>query len=930
MEELFRFVAMRPANPATAPQPNLQAQAALVRELAAAGQERPSVARSWLQENYLPRVQELHYTADAAKLAQSAAAEQGAEHPQPLSALVQAAFGTDAAALAQDNAFGQEHVLTDSAATASSFSGPTGGIDPVALHEASTGFALVLRAAAGEDGLAVRLTLPTELAWRQVAPGFGGNGVVRPDGAAADQSAQQAEMLRLRVEQLGEALRLASAPAAATEAQLTPARGDLAAGAAGAARTVQTKGSVSTPVGVDLAARVSPLLSLAGVASVLPSRDLADFSRTSLVQTLSAARVQALRDLNALNLSKSAEVTLINGVALPPDAALLNIPFPLPLPPFPIPLASGDALKPVGVGDLMLVREQIVGYEAGEIAHIENILRTEKLDRKTRRLESTTTTVDVSVETDKEEERDSQSTDRYDLKRETSNTVKNDTQLKGELSVDAKYGPMVEVKADVSASTQTQTEASVKTSTEFSKEVVSRSVSKVATKVRQEQITKTVQEYEEWYEHGFDNSAAGASNIAGVYQWIDKVSQAQIFNYGKRLLFDCVIPEPARFYIWAQSNATNASVGAVDPGAFTLKPSDVNEGNYQDLASQYGAADVTAPPDEWVTSSKAYDQVSDADPHAITKSDLIPVPDGYVARWFNYQYAYTYHEDPHMAFDLIIGESGNADGMTGSVPVAVHTYQVFAYTVNVTVTCQRADSALANWREKTFGSIYTGWLKLKQDYDQAVAAANAQASASVQGRNPATNAAFVLGELRKGCIEELTLQQFDSFGAIVPGPGGVPQLNLSAAHDQGKYIAFFEEAFEWEHIAYYFFPYYWGTKANWKQTALFDDTDPDFGSFLRAGAARVVFPVRPGFEKAIVYFLSTGQIWDGGDPPDISSSEYVPIVEELEESLQHPGDEVAVGDPWLVRTPTTLVKLRADDTLPKWSKQPDGTWAPAN
>jgi hypothetical protein len=26
--------------------------------------------------------------------------------------------------------------------------------------------------------------------------------------------------------------------------------------------------------------------------------------------------------------------------------------------------------------------------------------------------------------------------------------------------------------------------------------------------------------------------------ISGVYQWVDKVLQAQVYNYGKRMLFD--------------------------------------------------------------------------------------------------------------------------------------------------------------------------------------------------------------------------------------------------------------------------------------------------------------------------------------------------------------------------------------------------------
>lgn len=36
--------------------------------------------------------------------------------------------------------------------------------------------------------------------------------------------------------------------------------------------------------------------------------------------------------------------------------------------------------------------------------------------------------------------------------------------------------------------------------------------------------------------HSFDNSA-GSGNISGVYQWVTKVYEAQVFNYGLRVMF---------------------------------------------------------------------------------------------------------------------------------------------------------------------------------------------------------------------------------------------------------------------------------------------------------------------------------------------------------------------------------------------------------
>jgi hypothetical protein len=36
--------------------------------------------------------------------------------------------------------------------------------------------------------------------------------------------------------------------------------------------------------------------------------------------------------------------------------------------------------------------------------------------------------------------------------------------------------------------------------------------------------------------HAFDNTA-GTANISGVYQWATKVYQAQVFNYGLRVMY---------------------------------------------------------------------------------------------------------------------------------------------------------------------------------------------------------------------------------------------------------------------------------------------------------------------------------------------------------------------------------------------------------
>jgi hypothetical protein len=173
----------------------------------------------------------------------------------------------------------------------------------------------------------------------------------------------------------------------------------------------------------------------------------------------------------------------------------------------------------------------------------------------------------------------------------------------------------------------------------------------------------------------------------------------------------------------------------------------------------------------------------------------------------------------------------------------------------------------------------------------------------------------------------ITDQHFDLFDAIDPSPyTGLPQSDLFEAAGEGPYVRFFEQAFEWEHMTWVTYPYFWGRKSEWDQRIAYDDPDPAFADFLRAGSARVTVPARPGFESAIDHFLTFGEIWNGGPLPTVSNPLYLPIADELAARLGRPEREVPQGDPWTVRVPTELVKLRPDDKLPTWTKNAAGAW----
>ena len=75
-------------------------------------------------------------------------------------------------------------------------------------------------------------------------------------------------------------------------------------------------------------------------------------------------------------------------------------------------------IRAIGIGDLQVVRQQLVGYEAGEVSHIENVLEGELLRRSTTREEVNELTITQETSTSQVEERDLQSTTRNELSTE--------------------------------------------------------------------------------------------------------------------------------------------------------------------------------------------------------------------------------------------------------------------------------------------------------------------------------------------------------------------------------------------------------------------------------------------------------------------------------------------------------------------------------
>jgi hypothetical protein len=599
--------------------------------------------------------------------------------------------------------------------------------------------------------------------------------------------------------------------------------------------------------------------------------------------------------------------------------------------------ATHGTIRPVGVADLLVVKYHVARYELGEIAYIENVLKGEVFKRGVSRTETIDETTVLETETTKEEERDLQSTERFELSQETQNTLQMDGKLQPGSTASPAYGPALQFQSNnqnpvAGSQTQSQRQAS-----SFARDVTSRSASRVSERIRS-QVTRTVKrEMEEKTEHNFQNGDGAADHVVGVYQWVEKVHSAQVFNYGRRLFYDIVVPEPAAFRLKAMGSSTPAGQTITKPIPFTFDVSQVHDWNYAAWAQLYGATNIEPPPPLYKTVSKTFTETG---PEVIAKSQEITFP-GYQATGYKFNLK-SFKSRAQTLPEFLVSSIGAADlilsqplnGETDSIMIGMSGVNVTHIMLALDVFCERTPSSYQRWQAKAHAAIVEAYRKQQAAYEERLANARSALRIQLMGNPPAQNRLVERTELKRCCISLVTHQHYDSFravefGGIDPDTGTnleLPQVQLGVAEAQGRYVRFFEQAFEWDQIVYQFYPYFWSRREHWVTKVNLRDPDPDFTAFLSAGSARVLIPVRPGFETALAHFMETGAIPEDGELGDLHSDLYLPLIQEI---VGHDAaeDGVPYGEPWEVRLPTTLVKVRADGSLPKWKPSKDAKGA---
>jgi hypothetical protein len=613
-------------------------------------------------------------------------------------------------------------------------------------------------------------------------------------------------------------------------------------------------------------------------------------------------------------------------------------------------IPSGFGVKRLGIADYRKVEQEVCCYVPGEVSHIENIMAREYKEKATRRLRRSEDTTTTSKETEREKLTDSTSTDRFEMNQEVASVMAEDTSFGAHAG--ASYsggnktaGTSYQLSAGADFANNTSSEESNSQAVTHAKEVTERVLDRVVQKVKEERVSKVIEEFEENNKHGFDNTK-GDKHVSGVYRWVDKIYKNQVLNYGKRLMYEFMIPEPATFHNIVVSGKTNSLNGEilikpVDPrvGNDNLKltsSQDLTQTNYQHWASLYDAS-IESYPENTITVGKAFDYNTTEPLKPGSKSEVVQIPEKYTSNKVSVKFEPFFTGDPRwgQGARLTVGsksiykgaeylggypiprfrgvsnpekiENEPMLGFTGEVPITVASINAYTINGNVMIECVLTQEAKEQWQTETFNTILQAYERKLEEYNQKLKQLNAE----VHGTNPMFYRQIENTVLRKNCIEYLASHNAlgDDTLKLVKSDGVTgSQVNYEnpALESYAAKVKFFEQAFEWNLMSYNFYPFYWADKKNWADLYNTTETnDPVFRAFLQSGMARVIVTARPGFEEAVNWYMATGQIWNGGQVPTMDDPLYISIVDELRETTG------IVEETWETRVPTSLTVIQA-------------------
>lgn len=586
-------------------------------------------------------------------------------------------------------------------------------------------------------------------------------------------------------------------------------------------------------------------------------------------------------------------------------------------------------VKRLGIADYLKVVQSTHAYIPGEVTHIENVMAKEFKQKSTRRLRRSEIQTTTSKSTERESLSDTTTTTRNDMQSEVARELEKQQNIEADTRFTAK-GARWTLEVGGSYANNTSQHDSTRQAITKSQEITEKATERLLTKVAEERIEKIIEEFEENNAHGFDNRN-GDKHVVGVYRWVDKKMKNQIYNYGKRTMFEFMIPEPAQLHRLAMAApAVEGLTAPIDPRKAPYPRTIADAKSATVSLIKEWAAYYNVKLTELIEDTKKFTtglHWNKLDGNNQYQHITIDIPTNYqashVKMWYGFEkdvkgVASIYTSDFTGGMPRLIETySNNDDRVAEFTPKNVYGAYDFVYqghnidSINFTfeVTCKPSDAYMEVWKQENFDAIitayqaaYDAFLEKQKELEQKAKEEAEKNKETLNSNNFYRSMESVI--LKHNCIAYL-LQDYGALGKNMTNSAKTMQdfsIILDDNLDQYTALAkFMEQAFEWSIMDYTFYPYYWANREEWQKMYLSSSTDPLFRNFLQAGMARVIVTVNPGFEDAVQFFMSTGRIWNGGEVPVIGDPLYMSIVDEMREPVGK-----KQGKAWITTLPTSL------------------------
>lgn len=591
-------------------------------------------------------------------------------------------------------------------------------------------------------------------------------------------------------------------------------------------------------------------------------------------------------------------------------------------------------VKRLGIADYLKVEQSVHAYVPGEVSNIENVMASELRHKSSvsRDYSEITDTTSESVETEKIS--DTTKAERNEMQTEVAQELEKQQSITA--STRFSYGAsktFFEIGANYANNTAQHD--STRQAVAKSQEITERAMERVLTKINKERVQKIIKEYTETNVHEFDNrgkvtdtnnpDAAQPKHITGVYRWVDKKMKNQIYNYGKRTMFEFMIPEPAKLHRLSAFVNKETFTEPVDPRKAPrpntmTDPKSATKELLEYWAQIYNVKLTVLPPLTKTVSDTKYGGGDGVFDYSVPANYACYSFDGGVhyersKGWHNAK-IWVYHPTNSSTIyynsspDGPIGTSGFL--LENSVKVPYNGNYLNSVSINLNLHCKLSDAYLNNWKQESFDAIIKAYEAAYADFLAKQKEAEEKAKQQEEENKNKLSVFYRDMErviLKHNCIAYLLQDYLNTLGQKFTAGDQMKNFEVILGEKLEQYAAlakFMEQAFEWEIMDYTFYPYYWAHRDEWQKMYLSEDADPLFRSFLQSGMARVIVTVKPGFEDAVQFFMTTGRIWNGGEVPVIGDPMYMSIVDEMRQPTGVPQ-----GKYWITRVPTTLTILQA-------------------